>query len=448
MSRKVLFAIIIFLVSSLSFFFVMSAGQYFRIKGSFTPDDIWTAGHPGKVTFDIGTSYSGSAAMIDTDGYLTGVFWVSKIGWVRMDHQEWSVERARIVCPDTVFRDTSIVCPATGFVWSQNGGWIALSGSFIDGGSGVYYNPARWVLEGFGHSSALGYIPFYAYAASPVDSGALDQTGITFDGVSVNFIGKIAVIGNIAGSRIYNMTNQNVWYVFSNISQSAILNTIRKNISLLSRNIPTANLISGNGTNFIYQKGQSFDYDTSFGWIWPTGKRSIIIEGRDIILNQSLIGDPTDTHPRAIIALKDANGNGGNIIITKNVNQIYAFIYAEGSIYSWEKTVTTDPITSYIASGAWNIPAQQIYIKWGIISKNTIGGSLQTPSVCPVVISNCTTLLSQVYDLNYFRTYDYTDPTQKSVPFTDVRFEKSSMVVDFNSAVSADPPPGLDSVIQ
>lgn len=88
MSRKVLFAIIIFLVSSLSFFFVMSAGQYFRIKGSFTPDDIWTAGHPGKVTFDIGTSYSGSAAMIDTDGYLTGVFWVSKIGWVRMDHQE------------------------------------------------------------------------------------------------------------------------------------------------------------------------------------------------------------------------------------------------------------------------------------------------------------------------------------------------------------------------
>ena len=105
----------------------------------------------------------------------------------------------------------------------------------------------------------------------------------------MNFIGKIAVIGNIAGSRIYNMTNQNVGYVFSNISQAEILNTIRKNVAIISRNVPTMSLANGVGVNFIYQKGPAFDYDTSFGWIWPAGKRSIVIEGRDIILNQNTI---------------------------------------------------------------------------------------------------------------------------------------------------------------
>lgn len=448
MNRKVLFAIITFFIFWLLSFTVIGAGQYFRVKGSFVPNDTWTAGHPGGVTFDIGTSYSGYSATIDTDGYLSGVFWTGMVGWVQLNHQVGGVERARIVCPDTVFRDTTIVCPASGFAWSQNGWWIALSGSFINGGSWVFYDPSQWMIQGFGHSSSLGYIPLYAYAWSPVDSGSTNQTGVTLDGVWVNFIGKIAVIGNIAGSRIYNMTNQNVGYVFSNISQAEILNTIRKNIAIVSRNVPLASLVSGVWVNFIYQKWQAYDYDTSFGWIWPAGKRSIVVEGRDIILNQNTIGDPSVTQPRAIIALKDTNGNGGNVIITKNVNRIYSFIYAEGSVYSGEKPNTTDPITSYISSGAWNIPAQQIYIKWWLISKNTIGWALQNPSVCPVVINNCTTILSQVYDLNYFRTYDYTDPNQISVPFNDVRFAKSSMVIDFNSAVATDPPPGLESVIQ
>ena len=98
------------------------------------------------------------------------------MGWIRLNHEEGSVERARIVCPDTVFRDTTIVCPATGYGWSQNGGWIALSGSFIDGGSGVFYDPSKGMIQGFGHSSSLGYIPLYAYAGSPVDSGATNQT--------------------------------------------------------------------------------------------------------------------------------------------------------------------------------------------------------------------------------------------------------------------------------
>ena len=447
MNRKILLAFILLVISWFSILNTDGVGQFFRIRWYFAPDDTWLAGHPGRVAFDIGESNSGHASVINTDGYLSGVFWLGNVGWASFIYLAAGVERPRILCPDEVFRNMDIVCPATGFAWSQNAGWIALSGAMI-GGSGVYYNPSNGLLEGFGHSSSLGYIPFYGYAASPVYSGAVDQTGITLDGVWVNFIGKIAIIGNIAGTRIFNMANQNIGYVYKDIGHSAILNTIHKNIALISRNISPLSLESGVGIDFIYQKSNAFDYDTSFGWIWPTGKRSIIIEWRDVILNQSVIGDATETRPRSLIVLKDKDGNGGNIIITKDVQRVYAFLYAEGSLYSWEKASTTDPIVPYIQSGVWNIPAEQLYIKWGIVSKNTIGGSLQIPSVCPVVITTCTTSMAQLYDVNYFRTYDYNDSTQKSIPYDDVRFEKSSIVIEYNSKLVVDPPPWLESVVQ
>ena len=46
------------------------------------------------------------------------------------------------------------------------------------------------------------------------------------------------------------------------------------------------------------------------------------------------IGDPNVPSTRSIIALKDKNGSGGNIIINNEVKRIYAFLYAEGSIFS------------------------------------------------------------------------------------------------------------------
>lgn len=61
------------------------------------------------------------------------------------------------------------------------------------------------------------------------------------------------------------------------------------------------------------------------------------------------------------MAFKDHDGNGGNIIISDKVKQIYAFLYAEGSIFSGEKVAGV--INPYVASGALNIPARQLYIK-------------------------------------------------------------------------------------
>ncbi len=144
----------------------------------------------------------------------------------------------------------------------------------------------------------------------------------------------MAIIGNIAGTRIFNVTNQQVGYVFSSINQAEMLNIIRKNIALISRNADVADLANPASPKFNFFIHRDSDYDTSVGgWTWPNGKRSIIVIGGDVILGQSQIGLDTETD-RAIIVLKNDAGSGGNIIIKDVVGRIYGLLYAEGSIYS------------------------------------------------------------------------------------------------------------------
>jgi hypothetical protein len=445
MNRKILFAIMLIGVLTFGVFTASWVGKFFRIKGDFTPDTSWTLWKPWRVLFDIGAPNSWYQAGIDLDGYLSGSFWLGNVWWGTFNHGVPSVARPRILCSNIVFNDPTIVCPVDGFWWSQNAGWISLSGTFINGWSWVYYNPASWRLEWFGHSRSLGWIPFYAEAATPIT--LTTQTWVLLNGVWLNFIGKIAIIGNIAGTRIFSVTNQQVGYVFSTINHAEMLNYIRKNIALMSRNASASDLSDAFGTkfNFLIQRGS--DYDTSVPWwTWPTNKKSIIIIGGDIILGQQQIGLNTDIN-RAMIVLKDENGNGWNIFIEENVWRIYSFLYAEWSIYSWEKTITWS-VDPYVTRGVWNIPGNQLYINGAIVSKNTIGWSLQNPPTCPVVIANCDTLNSQIYDINYFRTYDYTDPTQKNVPYDDPRFYAASLVIEYNQWLANNPPPWLDSVLQ
>ncbi len=439
--------IIILSIGVLSTFWV---GKFFRLRGDFTPIWSWSLGYPGRVLFDIasGATNSGYAPGIDLDWYLSGSFWLGNVGWTTFNHSATGVTRARILCDNIVFNDPNVTCPVDGYAWSQNSGWISLSGGFIDGSSWVYYNPAAWRLQGFWHSTSLGWIPFYAEAATPVT--ATTQTWVLLNGMGLNFIGKIAIIGNIAGTRIFNVTNQQVWYVFSTINHAEMLNIIRKNVALITRNANPVDLANPLSTkfNFLLQKGS--DYDTSIGWwIWPSTKKSLIIVWGDVILDQIQIGDDTSSN-RALIVLKDENGNGGNIILRERVGRIYAFLYAEGSIYSWDKTAT-GLIVPYVTRWVWNIPGNQLYIKWAVVSKNTIWGSLQNPPTCPVVIANCDTLNSQIYDVNYFRTYDSTDLTQRNIPsiyYSDPRFSVASTVIEYNQSLASDPPPGISSVFQ
>jgi hypothetical protein len=319
-----------------------------------------------------------------------------------------------------------------------------LSGSTY---TGVYYNPSTALIEWFGWSRALGWIPFYAKTDNQelgIDS--LTETWISMNGVAVHFVGKIAIIGNIAGTRIYELPNQNVWYVFSMANQATMMNTIRKNIALISRNITDATLASStSGLSFLVEKNA--DYEALVWYVWPVGKRSIVVIWHDIILNTANDIWVDNGTVRGLIALKDANGNGGNIIISEKVKRIHALVYAEGSIFSWEKTATWF-IDRYLTHGAWSIPQKQLYIKGLLISKNTISGARQNPITCPVIVSNCDQTTAELYDLNYFRTFDPTDPTQKAVPYSDPRLDNASVVIEYDDAIMTDPPPWLENTIQ
>lgn len=105
-------------------------------------------------------------------------------------------------------------------------------------------------------------------------------------GAPVNFISKIAVVGNIAGSRVFSVqnnatTNQDVGYTYKTINHANILNLIRKNIALISRNISDSSLASiSNSVDFIIQKNSDFIIQNSSLNPYITAKkRSIIVIG-------------------------------------------------------------------------------------------------------------------------------------------------------------------------
>ena len=87
MNRKIFFSIILCIFIGFTTFDVLGVARFFRIHGFFDPLDTWTGGHPGKVSFDIGTTNSGYNAGIDADGYLSGIFWLGNVGWGIFNHE-------------------------------------------------------------------------------------------------------------------------------------------------------------------------------------------------------------------------------------------------------------------------------------------------------------------------------------------------------------------------
>ncbi len=95
-------------------------------------------------------------------------------------------------------------------------------------------------------------------------SGALLPTTTTvvdpLAGVPINFVSKIAIVGNIAGSRVFSVenngkVNQDVGYSYKTINHANILNMIRRNIALMTRNIDDATLaLATSPFDFIIRK--------------------------------------------------------------------------------------------------------------------------------------------------------------------------------------------------
>ena len=225
---------------------------------------------------------------------------------------------------------------------------------------------------------------------------------------------------------------------------------IRKNISLMTRNVSDTSISAP--FDFVILNNQDLRLDPAILTPYITaGKRSLIVIGWDIILNDVDINAGTDAvawakSPIALIALKGASGKWGNIIVSDDVKRIYAYLYAEGTLFSGIKPAAT--INSYTQVGYFNIPQNQLYIRGFVVSKNTIGWSQQKPTaICPALVTGCNQANVYDYDWDNFRTYDPLQiATQGSLPVERSgveRLKNAAMIIEYDSRILTDPPPGL-----
>jgi hypothetical protein len=221
--------------------------------------------------------------------------------------------------------------------------------------------------------------------------------------------------------------------LITGVKKSDTRNAIRKSVSAGIRGLRTApvgstlaasNLSSGslplgsdlNGTR-LQKQNQDIYYLTngsrdilelsesnSSNTLTVTGQKTIVTEGINIYIRSNLsYGNATSS--LALVALKNANGEGGKIYIHPSVTNISAFIYADGAVLGYDGTTELGQTTSI------SILKNQLYIYGSVMAANTIGGSAAATPICPAYYAStaCTREVAQKFDLNYLRRYFLVD---------------------------------------
>ena len=466
----------------------------FTLSGEVSTPSNWLGGNGWKTWFGVKPTWgngSWAQASFNENGDLSGSFWLKSSGWATFKPEG----KAKISCPNDILQKTvkneTEVCNLTGYAWVHAAGWVALQN--------VKYNPNSGNLEGFGWSRSLGWIPMFTgkkFLSAQKGTGFvvnLDTTWYATDAdknktLNLNFIGKVVIIGNIAGTKVaetvknkYNFINQNLGAKFTDIQHAPLLNQVRANVAQLVRNINKNNYITNPLNGFIYNEDKDYcirtdhsswhtEYCSSAGpWeqrvllnqtdVDFSKIKTIIVKWHDIIIDgnfnattDNLSNHPTAENMKTIIALRWTDGSGGNIYITKNTDQIFGYLVAEGSVFSGEKTSTGAKelyINKWFATAA--LPQNQLYVNGTIVSKNTIGGNIQDDStaMCPVFIE-CNASIAKQYDFSYFRNYIYKEGNQgNSLPqyrqnVIDT-IKDATLIIDYNWNIISAPPPGLEN---
>jgi hypothetical protein len=225
----------------------------------------------------------------------------------------------------------------------------------------VTYTPGTQAFNGYAWNDNLGYLDF--------------SDGI----VGATFKNKIKIIGAVGANKVYDSEYNLGTRLGTSGGNTAFINNVRKNISLLTRNVPSSIVNTSNtdtkilSSNIAYYRG---DFKVTSGTRMNANNlRSIIVEGGDIYIDSTVPPDSDVQSPRTFIAIKDANGKGGNIFIGKSVKNIYASLVAEGSIFSGEGRPDANASNKYNDTLAEvnALPAIQLFINGTVISRNTIG---------------------------------------------------------------------------
>lgn len=404
--------------------FVMLAVSWIYAAGPFTLDISGTFGNsytsgsfaPGKnaglITFSGIILDSTDAANPTLNGEY---IFLQTVGWAKLTTATDTLDSD----PKIPLLWTSGPRPLHGYAWSDNAGWIVLDSLEPSTYSGVAYVPGTQKFLGYAWSDTLGYIDFST--ADPV------------------FKNKVKVLGNIWGNKVFD-TDYYVWSKFDTISMTSFLDTIRKNIATMTRGLLDGDLrinITPNNINPVKLNNDTLFYsghtlENTWTLMDENSARSLIVEWGDVYISGDIPRNIT-LGPRAIIVMKDTNGHGGNIYIKSSVKNIYTSLIAEGTIYSGEDLGNL--------SNSLNLPKNQLYIVWSVISRNTIGWTANNS--CPYTEWACTPENATKYDLNYFRSYDQSD--QFAYWSDNHNFEDFSVIIEYDSRILADPPPWLSS---
>ena len=276
--------------------------------------------------------------------------------------------------------------------------WSDMFGVFVSPSSttftGTYTSNTSYpILEPVSYQSYVTYQKWGVRILYPSSSGSLGTATYGKSAMKILWQNNLG----IQYSGIWMKSKWEIW------------NTLHKNTTLHLRNRTTY----ADTDYTIYSTNISVD-NTAFA-----SKRSIIVVWWDITVSGNI---DSHTQPLAIIALADASGNGGNIIIDPRVTDIHASLFSEHSVSS---------------SGD-----RQLYIRGSLISNNTAWDT--QAGICPYYVTvTCDSTEARKYDLEYIRPGFDLATSQKSISQTALANPWVALLIEYDGRLMWDPPPGL-----
>lgn len=237
----------------------------------------------------------------------------------------------------------------------------------------------------------------------------LDNVSVT--GCSKDTLG-LKVIGNIQWEWKWNITGQKD--NFSDISQTTLRTQIQKNALRVTAWMNSWDTI--NNIHFV-------EWDITISWN-NLAYETLIVKNGNVFIDADL---NTSEEKLWIIVLKDGwynlksdYNNLWNVYIWKDVENISAMIYADGTLTSARSngSIYTD----------WEL-SKKLYLKGWVFTRNTIWGAVSAGSeyLLPGWERTSDIDLAKVYDFNYVRK-------------TQICWDEYSFLIEYNASIQQNPP--------
>lgn len=333
--------------------------------------------------------------------------------------------------------------------WSYIIQWWNVNCSLTLSNSSNIFLSKSWGFSSY--TSSFSATPKLVTIADPIFSPNYSSIiSYTIDGNTVMYNSMQRNFQNLISNqqvKIAGISN-NGWYETSINSTNKILDTtilksdlrtqIAKNVETLTKNTKIA-------PNIEYS---TWTYTL---WYWWSGKDTLIVKWADVIIKTNILKSWWGKL-NSIVVLRE-NGVGWNIWIDKNIQFISAIIYADWHLLSGNGTDVYTEIK--MPSDAQN----QLFIKWTVVSNNTIWGSSKIPYLCPYrynIWLDCNEQHARKYDLNHFRHFiewengrwkifsgvwnDRIETWFDIIDMAKTWYKEAPMIIEYDNQIQLNPP--------